>query len=250
MALKQSARPTGTAAVTPAHDAASTASADMVPTATSAGDTLQKGQISDAALSTNAKAALRFVKTVPGYARGRRLPVSACMDATSKRRRRIPPATLLHMKLEVNGSRVEVRGTVRVSYPYLGMGYRVYRDLGGQCCAAAATGCECVAAVRHHGSGHRVYAPGDGSSQYDTTDHRSSRGGAGSGRVLRKSADADAGRFSEAAEEESEVGTTKVSRFQGFKDTHLSGRLRPCLQREKCCNEIVRFACEKRVRSG
>jgi hypothetical protein len=33
-----------------------------------------------------------------------------------------PVATLLHMKMEANGVRLEVKGNVRVSYPYLGMG--------------------------------------------------------------------------------------------------------------------------------
>jgi hypothetical protein len=33
-----------------------------------------------------------------------------------------PAGTLLHMKLEVNGVRVETKGRVRISYPYLGMG--------------------------------------------------------------------------------------------------------------------------------
>lgn len=33
-----------------------------------------------------------------------------------------PPDTLLYMKLETNGFRVEAKGRVRVSYPYLGMG--------------------------------------------------------------------------------------------------------------------------------
>jgi PilZ domain len=33
-----------------------------------------------------------------------------------------PPDTLLHMRLEANGFRVEAKGKVRVSYPYLGMG--------------------------------------------------------------------------------------------------------------------------------
>lgn len=33
-----------------------------------------------------------------------------------------PAGTLLHMKLEVNGLRVEAKGKVRISYPYLGMG--------------------------------------------------------------------------------------------------------------------------------
>jgi len=33
-----------------------------------------------------------------------------------------PAGTLLHMKLEANGIRVETKGIVRVSYPYLGMG--------------------------------------------------------------------------------------------------------------------------------
>lgn len=33
-----------------------------------------------------------------------------------------PAGTLLHMKLEANGVRVETKGRVRVSYPYLGMG--------------------------------------------------------------------------------------------------------------------------------
>ncbi len=33
-----------------------------------------------------------------------------------------PAGTLLHMKLEANGVRLETKGTVRVNYPYLGMG--------------------------------------------------------------------------------------------------------------------------------
>ena len=33
-----------------------------------------------------------------------------------------PAGTVLHLKLEVNGMRVDTKGTVRVSYPYLGMG--------------------------------------------------------------------------------------------------------------------------------
>jgi hypothetical protein len=33
-----------------------------------------------------------------------------------------PVGTVLHLKLEANGVRVENKGTVRVSYPYLGMG--------------------------------------------------------------------------------------------------------------------------------
>lgn len=33
-----------------------------------------------------------------------------------------PAGTSLHMKLEVNGVRLEAKGNVRVSYPYLGMG--------------------------------------------------------------------------------------------------------------------------------
>jgi hypothetical protein len=33
-----------------------------------------------------------------------------------------PVGTLLHMKMEANGVRLEVKGNVRVSYPYLGMG--------------------------------------------------------------------------------------------------------------------------------
>ena len=33
-----------------------------------------------------------------------------------------PANTILHMKLEANGVRVETNGNVRVSYPYLGMG--------------------------------------------------------------------------------------------------------------------------------
>jgi hypothetical protein len=33
-----------------------------------------------------------------------------------------PAGRLLHMKLEVNGIRIETKGRVRISYPYLGMG--------------------------------------------------------------------------------------------------------------------------------
>jgi len=33
-----------------------------------------------------------------------------------------PVGTVLHLKLEANGVRVDNKGTVRVSYPYLGMG--------------------------------------------------------------------------------------------------------------------------------
>jgi hypothetical protein len=33
-----------------------------------------------------------------------------------------PAGTILHLKLDANGIRLETKGTVRVSYPYLGMG--------------------------------------------------------------------------------------------------------------------------------
>lgn len=33
-----------------------------------------------------------------------------------------PTGTILHMKLEANGTRVETKGNVRMNYPYLGMG--------------------------------------------------------------------------------------------------------------------------------
>jgi hypothetical protein len=33
-----------------------------------------------------------------------------------------PAGTILHMKLEANGVRMETKGNVRVNYPYLGMG--------------------------------------------------------------------------------------------------------------------------------
>ncbi len=33
-----------------------------------------------------------------------------------------PAGTILHMKLEANGVRIETKGNVRVNYPYLGMG--------------------------------------------------------------------------------------------------------------------------------
>lgn len=33
-----------------------------------------------------------------------------------------PAGTLLHLKLDANGIRIETKGTVRVNYPYLGMG--------------------------------------------------------------------------------------------------------------------------------
>jgi hypothetical protein len=47
-----------------------------------------------------------------------------------------PAGTLLHMKLESNGIRVEIKGKVRISYPYLGMGI-AFEDL---------------ASPRHHGT--------------------------------------------------------------------------------------------------
>lgn len=42
-----------------------------------------------------------------------------------------PVGTLLQMKLETNGVRVESKGTVRVNYPYLGMGI-AFVDMDGE----------------------------------------------------------------------------------------------------------------------
>lgn len=41
-----------------------------------------------------------------------------------------PVGTILHLKLEVNGIRLETKGNVRVNYPYLGMGI-AFVDLSG-----------------------------------------------------------------------------------------------------------------------
>jgi len=45
-----------------------------------------------------------------------------------------PVGTLLHMKMDANGVRVEIRGTVRVNYPYLGMGI-AFAELSEDNCA-------------------------------------------------------------------------------------------------------------------
>lgn len=42
-----------------------------------------------------------------------------------------PTGTLLHMKLEANGIRVETKGNVRMNYPYLGMGI-AFEDMSGE----------------------------------------------------------------------------------------------------------------------
>jgi hypothetical protein len=42
-----------------------------------------------------------------------------------------PAGTALHLKLEANGFKVETRGTVRVNYPYLGMGI-AFVEMSGQ----------------------------------------------------------------------------------------------------------------------
>ncbi len=42
-----------------------------------------------------------------------------------------PAGTILHMKLEANGIRVETKGNVRMNYPYLGMGI-AFVDMSGE----------------------------------------------------------------------------------------------------------------------
>ena len=44
-----------------------------------------------------------------------------------------PAGTVLNLKLEANGIRVETRGNVRVNYPYLGMGVAFVGMTGGKC---------------------------------------------------------------------------------------------------------------------
>jgi hypothetical protein len=45
-----------------------------------------------------------------------------------------PAGTLLHMKLEANGIRVETKGKVRMAYPYLGMGISFEETSEGNAC--------------------------------------------------------------------------------------------------------------------
>jgi PilZ domain len=42
-----------------------------------------------------------------------------------------PAGTILHLKLEANGVRLETKGNVRVNYPYLGMGV-AFQDMSGE----------------------------------------------------------------------------------------------------------------------
>src|ERR1039458_7400565 len=82
-----------------------------------------------------------------------------------------PAGTILHMKLEANGVRLETKGNVRVNYPYLGMGI-AFVEMSDE-------------------SQSRLRA------LLATITRQSLRSPAGSHRILRKPPDVNAGRLSE-----------------------------------------------------
>jgi len=113
MALKQSARPSSSAAPAPARE--------VVPAACPAGDTFQGAEKRRSTrYKCEGSAEVREdgcdVRT---WATFTDVSLHGCyVEAQAT----YPAGTVLHLKLEVNGISVEAKGTVRVSYPYLGMG--------------------------------------------------------------------------------------------------------------------------------
>ena len=106
-----------------------------------------------------------------------------------------PVGTVLHMKLEANGMRLEATGNVRVSYPYLGMGVAFVelseanraqlRQMLGQISRPSAI----IEAW------HRLLASRYRTARCRARDRRPGSGHAGPHRVFRKPPDVNAGRL-------------------------------------------------------
>jgi hypothetical protein len=67
-----------------------------------------------------------------------------------------PASTLLHMKLEAGGIRVETKGKVRISYPYMGMGI-AFEDISDEKRVPPETAAgQPLSSQRDHGPGRQL----------------------------------------------------------------------------------------------
>jgi hypothetical protein len=121
MALKQSSRESTGAAAAPAREAVSASSSDANAASSSPGESFQgaekrrsprykcegSAEVREDGCDVRTWATFTDVSLHGGYVEA---------QAT------YPAGTVLHLRLEVSGIRVETKGRVRVSYPYLGMG--------------------------------------------------------------------------------------------------------------------------------
>jgi len=121
MALRQSAHGSSAAAPAPARENAAPTHTEMVPATPAAEDTFKGAEKRRSPRykcegSAEVREEGHDVRTWASFTD---VSLHGCyVEAQAT----YPAGTVLHMKLEVNGIRVETKGTVRVSYPYLGMG--------------------------------------------------------------------------------------------------------------------------------
>lgn len=103
-----------------------------------------------------------------------------------------PADTVLHMKLEANGFRVETKGRVRVSYPYLGMGI-AFEDISEENMSQLKRMLATLSRRRSSWDRHRFVAAGHQPARGRTAHHRSASRHPGDYRILREPPDPDAG---------------------------------------------------------
>ncbi len=118
MALKQSSGAHTSAGAAPARDVAD----PMTPTAAETLDDQFKGAEKRRAVRYKCEGSAEMREEgcdVRTWASFTDISIHGCyVEAQAT----YPSGTLLHMKMEANGVRFEAKGTVRVTYPYLGMG--------------------------------------------------------------------------------------------------------------------------------
>jgi hypothetical protein len=120
-ALKQSVGPVAATAAAPARNAGSEKRADSSAAATDSGERFQGAEKRRSPrYKCEGSAELREDgREVRTWATFSDVSLHGCyVEAQAT----YPVGTILHMKLEANGFRVETEGNVRVNYPYLGMG--------------------------------------------------------------------------------------------------------------------------------
>ena len=77
-----------------------------------------------------------------------------------------PAGTVLNLKLEANGIRVETRGNVRVNYPYLGMGVAFVGMTGRKCRVFVADPGKRIKRLCGYADGHQVYGGRSGGGEW------------------------------------------------------------------------------------
>ncbi len=112
-----------------------------------------------------------------------------------------PAGTMLHMKLDASGIRMEVTGEVRINYPYLGMGIAFRKVSDENAALLRQLVVTTLAPQLNHGPWHRLVAARRHFAFPGFLDHKSASRHSSAHGILRESPDADARRLSATDQE-------------------------------------------------